>query len=230
MSTGVSVERQGAVMVLHLDDGKVNALSFDALATINAALDEIEADTSIGAVVLHGRPGRFCAGFDLAVIHSGDPAAIVELMCAGGELFARLYGLPVPVVAACTGHALAAGAFLLLASDFRVGADLPCKVGLNEVAIGLPMPAWGSTLVTERLAPTRRQRSLLLAELTGPTEACEVGFLDVVVPEGDVLSVAMAHAAQYAEYPRHAYAGTVRSARGEVLKRLSEQIARDRSR
>lgn len=230
MSAGVTVERQGKVLVLHLDDGKVNALSFDALDTINAALDQVEADESIGAVVLHGRPGKFCAGFDLGVITSGDPAAVTRIMCAGGELIARLYGLPVPVVSACTGHALAAGAFLLLASDMRVGADIPCKVGLNEVAIGLAMPGWASTIAIERLAVTRRQRALLLAEVTGPAEACEVGFLDVVVPEGDVLNVALERAAQYAEFPRAAYHGTARTARGPVLAKIAEQIAADRAR
>lgn len=230
MSAGVVVERQGGVLVLHLDDGKVNALSFEALDTINAALDQVEADESIGAVVLHGRPGKFCAGFDLSVIQSGDPAAVTRLMCAGGELIARLYGLPAPVVSACTGHALAAGAFLLLASDLRIGADIPCKVGLNEVAIGLAMPGWASTIAIERLAVTRRQRALLLAELTGPAEACEVGFLDHVVPEADVLSTALERAAQYAEFPRHAYAGTLRTARGAVLDQMRQQIERDRTR
>ena len=230
MSAGVTVERQGAVLILHLDDGKVNALSFEALDTINAALDQVDSDESIGAVVLHGRPGKFCAGFDLNVIHGGDPAEIVRIMCAGGDLICRLYGLPVPVVSACTGHAIAAGAFLLLASDLRVGADLPCKIGLNEVAIGLPMPGWGSAIAIERLAVTRRQRSLLLAEITGPAEACEVGFLDIVVPEADVLTVALERAAQYAQFSRVAYHGTVRSARGAVLERMAQLIERDRSR
>ena len=64
-SDHVRVERRGQVLVVHLDDGKANALSTSMIAAIGAAIDAAEADETVGAVVLHGRAGRFCAGFDL---------------------------------------------------------------------------------------------------------------------------------------------------------------------
>ncbi|HNJ98648.1 MAG TPA: crotonase/enoyl-CoA hydratase family protein, partial [Ilumatobacteraceae bacterium] len=196
---------------------------------INAALDEVESDESIGAVVLHGRPGRFSAGFDLTVVNGGDMKAIIGIMVKGASMFRRLYGLPVPVVSACTGHAVAGGAFVLLASDYRVGADLPCKIGLNEVAIGLVLPAWAITFCHERLSKRHAQRSVMLAELTGPVGAVDAGFLDEVQPEGEVLARAVAKAGEYAQFSRAAYHGNVKAMRGATLAALDAQIAKDRA-
>jgi enoyl-CoA hydratase len=61
----------------------------------------------------------------------------------GAELAVRVLGFPYPVVTACPGHAYPMGAFLLLASDIRIGADGPYRIGLNEVAIGIPVPTFG---------------------------------------------------------------------------------------
>ena len=224
----IATEAGNTVMVVHVDDGKANALSRATIAEIMAALDEAEADETVGAVVLHGRPGKFSAGFDLSVMGSGDFTAVVTLMCDGGDLVRRIYGLQVPVVAACTGHALAAGAFLLLAADLRVGADVACKIGLNEVAIGIVLPDWAITMCHERLSKRHIQRAVLLAEVTGPAGAVEAGFLDQVAPEGEVLSVAIARAGEYAAFTRAAYHGSVVALRGPALALLEQQVTKDR--
>jgi len=218
-----------AVMVVHLDDGKANALSPATIAAVNAALDEAEADTSISALVLHGRPGKFCAGFDLNVMRGNDLAAIVDLVSDGGDLVRRLYGSSVPVVAACTGHALAAGALLLLGCDLRIGADIDCKIGLNEVAIGMVLPGWALTIAAERLSRRHLQPAVALAQVFDGRGAVEAGYLDQVAPEADVLATAVAQAAAFGALNRMAYAGTVAALRGGVLARMAEQIAADRT-
>ncbi|CAB4362254.1 MAG: crotonase/enoyl-CoA hydratase family protein [Actinobacteria bacterium] len=227
-SSAVTVERNDRVLIIHLDDGKANALSFDVMAALSAVLDDVESDTTVGAIVIHGRPGKFCAGFDLSVMSSGDWNAVAGMMCAGGDIVRRLYAMPVPVVAACTGHALAAGALLLMGCDMRIGADVACKIGLNEVALGIVLPDWALTISQERLSGRHLQAAVALAELTGVAGAVEAGFLDIVVPEAEVLSTAVARAQVYATLSRDAYGGTVRAMRGPVLQLLAEQIERDR--
>jgi len=222
------------VMVVHLDDGKANALSPAMIAAINAALDSAEANDTVGAVVLHGRPGVFCAGFDLSVMKTGDIAAISAMVADGGSLVHRLYGSRLPVVAACTGHALAAGALLLLGCDVRVGqvpeADTKHRIGLNEVAIGMVLPAWALSISVERLSRRHLQRAVANARLTGAPEAVDVGYLDELAPAGEVLSTAVAVAAELATtLHRRAYAGTVAALRGELLAAMGEQIANDRA-
>src|SRR5438552_1998622 len=126
----ITSSRDGDVAIVRMDDGKANALSHASIDALNAALTA--AERYAHSVVLVGRPGRFCAGFDLSVINAG-PAEMQALVRRGGELAVRLFMFPRPVVAACTGHALAAGAIILMASDHRVGAQGAFKIGLNEV-------------------------------------------------------------------------------------------------
>ena len=224
----LTIERVDDVVVVHLDDGKANALSAELIGAVMSAIDTAEADPSVAALVLHGRAGRFCAGFDLEVIRGDDLAAVVGLVSDGGALVHRLYGSALPVVAACTGHALAAGALLLLGCDVRLGADLDCKIGLNEVAIGLVLPNWALTIAAERLSPRHLQMAVATARVTGAHGATEAGFLDEVVPAGELLAAAIARAHQMSALDRGAYARTVRALRGPVLDRMEQQIAADR--
>jgi len=224
----VTTEVVDRVLVIHLDDGKANALSFDMITAISHALDQAEADDTIGAVVLHGREGKFSGGFDLSVMRSGDWGAVATLVSDGGDLVRRLYGSSVPVVAACTGHALAAGALMLLGCDVRVGADVPCKIGLNEVAIGMVLPAWAITIAQDRLSRRHIQLAVVTAQVTDGGGAMAAGFLDEVVPERDVLARAIERAAELAALSGRAYAGTVLAVRGPVLERMAAQITSDR--
>ncbi|MEM9466329.1 MAG: crotonase/enoyl-CoA hydratase family protein [Actinomycetota bacterium] len=226
----LTIERRDQVMVLHLDDGKANALSFDLIAAMLTAIDEAEADDSIGAVVIHGREGRFSAGFDLGVMMADDFSAIVNLVANGGELVRTIYGCSVPVVAASTGHALAAGALMLLGCDVRVGGDQAAKVGLNEVAIKMVLPDWALTIAEVRLSKRHMQRAIMNARITSPAEAVDVGFLDEVVPTDEVLDRAIAVAAELAAtLDPKAYAGSVKAFRGATLATMDQQVATARA-
>ena len=166
---------------------------FDMIDGILTAIHEAENDDQIGAVVVHGREGKFSAGFDLGVMMADDQSAIVNLVANGGELVRTLYGCSVPVVAASTGHALAAGALMLLGCDVRVGADVPAKVGLNEVAIKMVLPDWALTIAGARLSKRHMQRSIVNARITSPADAVDVGFLDEVVPADELLDLSLIH-------------------------------------
>src|SRR5436305_14814945 len=100
----VTSELDGKTAVITMDDGKANALSYEMIDALLGALGRAEGEAS--AIVLAGRPERFCAGFDLKVMMSGIDQARA-LLTRGAELLMRLYGSPLPVVIACTGHALA---------------------------------------------------------------------------------------------------------------------------
>ena len=130
----VSVERRGKVLVVAVDDGKANALSASLSRRIRAVVDGAVADAEVGAIVIAGRPGRFSAGFDLNVFQGGDAEAIREMVAVGGGMVQSLYGSRVPVVAACTGHAVAAGALMLLGCDRRVGPDADVTIDTAEVS------------------------------------------------------------------------------------------------
>ncbi len=226
----VSAERHGSVLLVRVDDGKANAFSVPMLAALDAQIDAAEADDGVGAVVIAGNDRAFFAGFDLNVIRSGDRAATMELVSAGGAMVRRAYGASVPVVAACTGHAVAAGALLLLGCDHRIGPDAPVKIGLNEVAIALTLPEWALTISKERLSKRHLQRCVANARLLDGAGAAEAGFLDEAVVPDAVIDRALETAAELAETldPR-AYAGTVAALRGDVLADMDASIERDRA-
>src|SRR5262245_28233481 len=119
---------EGTTAIVQMDDGKANALSDAMIGELIDALTRAEHEAT--ALVLAGREARFCAGFDLKVMMSG-PEQAKSLLVRGAELLMRFYGSPIPIVAACTGHALAGGALVLLSTDVRIGAAGPFKIGLN---------------------------------------------------------------------------------------------------
>ena len=171
----VTVSLVGSVALVRIDDGKVNALGPGLLDSLWGALDTAEAHAE--AVVLAGRPGVFSAGLDLNVVRTSARAAI-DLLHKGSDIFLRLAEFPRPVVAACTGHALAAGAVILLCCDVRIGAAGDFKIGLNEVAIGLALPELVVELARKRLSPRHFTVACNTAQIYSPTEATDVGFLD----------------------------------------------------
>jgi enoyl-CoA hydratase len=227
MSDLVRFSLAGPVARLDFDDGKANVISPASLPALNAALDRAEKEA--GAVALFGRPGRFCAGFDLNTMQSGADSAR-RLVAGGARLAARLAASPLPVVIGCGGHALAMGALLLLGADLRIGAEGDFKLGLNEVAIGLTLPAFAVELANERLAKRHLLRATTTAEAYGPAAACDAGFLDRVVPAERLEAETMAEATRLAELPRPAFAGTKLALRGAMVERiragLDENLAR----
>ena len=215
------------VAVLRLDDGKANALSPAVIEALDSALDRTEKDA--GAVCLLGRPGRLSAGFDLAVMRSG-PEPMRKLVTAGAELCLRMAVHPLPIVIGCTGHALAAGALLLLSADARIGARGDFKIGLNEVAIGMSLPIFAYELARERLSKRHLLRAAAQAELYAPDAAVDAGFLDSACEPGQVVPAALAEARRLAALPQPAFARTKAALRGEMVASLRATLAEDMAR
>jgi enoyl-CoA hydratase len=218
----VSLERDGAVAVISIDDGKANALSPDVLSALSEAFDKAEADGAT-AVLVQGRPGRFSAGFDLSIMTSGvDPMR--ALVTQGAELLLRIFTYPVPVVAACTGHALAAGALVLLVSDVRIGADGEFKIGLNEVAIGMGLPIFAIEFARYRMPPSAFD-SALLGEVFAPADAVRVGYLDRT--SANVVDDAMAQAQRLSALRSGAVNHSKQLARKSIADQIKASLAAD---
>lgn len=220
----VTTTIEDGVAVLRFDDGKVNALSYDALEALSDGLDQAEREAS--AVCLVGRDGVFSAGFDLTIMTTGIESAL-GLVTAGGKLLLRIYLHPQPVVAAVTGHALAAGVLLAATCDVRIGADVPAKIGLNETAIGMSLPSFGMELARDRLQPTVLGRATLGAEIFDPHGAVAAGWLDQVVPADDCVDAAIAEARRLGAFSPAAYAQTKRMLREPTIERTRAAASRE---
>ena len=208
---------EGTTALLHMDDGKANALSDAMITALVAGIARAEKEAS--AIVLSGRPERFCAGFDLKIMMSG-PENAKALLVRGSDLLMKLYGASIPLVVACTGHALAGGALVLLTGDVRIGAAGSYRIGLNEVSIGLPVPVLAMELARDRIASSELARATLMAQVYGPEEAARVGYLDRVVPAGEVLGLAKEEAAKLGALSRTAFAATKTRLRGKTIAHI----------
>lgn len=224
MTTLVTYQLEDSIATITMDDGKVNALSPSMLGQIDAALERAEADQAV--VIVTGRPGVFSAGFDLAVLGDGGDGAI-SMVRAGFELAERLLSFPLPVAVACTGHAMAMGAFLLLSGDYRVGAAGPYRFSANEVAIGLTMPRAAIEILRQRLTPAAFTRAAILAETFTPQNAVEVGFVDRVVEASEVSAVARSVAMGMAGLDMRAHSATKLRAREQTLAAIRAAIDSD---
>ena len=151
MNKRASYARSGSIGHIVMDDGKLNIMSVDMLAALHGAFDEAERDKTV--VVLTGRGKAFSAGFDLTVFADGTAGEIHTMTKSGAELALRLLSFPTPVVAACNGHALPMGAFLLMASDIRIAAEGAYGIGMNEVAIAINVPRFAIEIARNRLTP-----------------------------------------------------------------------------
>ena len=223
---GLDYSLDGRVALLRLDDGKANALSHAAIDALHGALDRAEKEA--GAVCLLGRDGRFCAGFDLGTMRSGvEPMR--RLVIAGAELLLRMAVYPLPVAIGCTGHALAAGALLLLAADARLGARGEFKLGLNEVAIGLRLPVFACELARERLSKHHFLRATAQAELYAPEAAVDAGFLDALFAPAELAGATLAEARRLAELPQPAFRSTKALLRGRLVAEVRATLHEDMS-
>lgn len=222
MNQLVSYERVDRAARLRMDDGKVNAMSPAMLGALHDALDRAEADKAI--VVLEGRDDIFSAGFDLKLIANGTAEDIHTMLRRGGELALRVLSFPNPVITATRGHAYPMGAFLMLAADWRIGAEGDWRTGLNEVRINMTVPGFALEVARQRLTPAWFSRTVMTGEMFGPAAAREAGFIDMVVPPQEVeAAIQTAIAWMEGVVPAH-HTATKRAARAASIAAMRAAI------
>ncbi|MCW5803245.1 MAG: crotonase/enoyl-CoA hydratase family protein [Deltaproteobacteria bacterium] len=220
----VSYTLEGSTAVIRMDDGKANALS-DAM--IDALLDAlVKAEGEAAAIVLAGRADKFCAGFDLRTMMSG-PEHAKALLHKGSQLLLGLYGIPLPLVVACTGHALAGGALVVLTGDVRIATAGAFRIGLNEVSIGLPVPVLAMELARDRLTAAALPHATLGARIYNPDEAAVAGYVDEVVAADALMPRALAEAARLGALPRAPYKATKQRLRGRTIDYIRTAMEED---
>jgi enoyl-CoA hydratase len=219
----VSYVNTAGVARVSMDDGKVNVMSTAMLSELMSAFERAQKERAI-VILTSGRAGIFSAGFDTKILNRKDPQEVYEMVRLGAELAARVLAFPYPVVTACPGHAYPMGAFLLLASDLRIGADGPYRIGFNEVAIGIPVPTFALELGRHRLLPPYLQRTALAGEMFAPSEAVTAGFLDRVVPADILQHSADAAAAVLGKIDLPSYTSTKERLRREAVAAVRTAI------
>ncbi|MCG8838758.1 crotonase/enoyl-CoA hydratase family protein [Tenacibaculum dicentrarchi] len=224
MSALIDYTSEENYVIITLNNGKVNAISHEVIDSLNQLLDKAEAQKKV--VILTGQPGIFSAGYDLKSMTT-SPESALKLVTKGSKLSHRMLSFPTPIITACTGHAIAKGAFLLLSADYRLGAEGNFKIGFNEVLIGMTMHNAGVQITKGRLTPNYVNRSVNNAEMYSPKDAVTAGFLDKIVPEIQVLPTAIKIAEMFAKLNLKAHHQTKLKVRKTALRSLKKAIKKD---
>ena len=224
MNEFVTYQSEDNFVVITIKNGKANAISHEVIHGLNRSLDKAQQENKV--VILTGQNGIFSAGFDLKVMTKSSESA-KELVIKGSKLSLRMLSFPQPIIVLCSGHAIAKGAFLLLSSDYRIGVAGNFKIGLNEVMIGMTMHHAGIAIAKARLSEVYLNRSVNNAEIYNPKEAIKAGFLDMIVPEKELLSTAIKVAEMFSKLNKKAHFETKLKVRKTHLKDLEKAIDLD---
>lgn len=221
------LEPDGELFILRMQGGKANAMSPAMIDRLGVLLDEVARSEARG-LVLTGDGKAFCAGLALPELIELDRAALRRFMAEFERVLLGLFLLPMPVVAAIEGHAIAGGCVLANQCDVRVVADRPLHIGLSEVQLGIGLPALVIETLRAFLPPPSLLRVALRGELVGPHDALALGLVEELAPAPALHERACARARELAGVPRSAYAQVKRAWRlpiAETIERTSERAA-----
>lgn len=218
----VSVETSGTVTVVRIDRPPANAISIELLDELVDALEGLAAEAP-AAVVIAGRVGFFSAGVDLKAVPGYGPDEQRRMVSGINRMVLAAYGMPCPVVAAVTGHAIAGGLVLALCADLRI-ASLEGRYGLTEIKVGVPYPQAAIGVVRAELPSHAARRLVLSNELIDATEALGLGLFDYVLERDAVLPRALELATAMAAFPADVYAATKRELRGQPLDAIRAAV------
>ena len=173
-----------------------------------------------------GRESVFSAGFDLKVMKRGGLDAL-RMLRAGYALTARVMAYPYPVIAACNGHVMAMGVFLMLSADYVIGSRGDFKIAANEVAIGLTMPRVAAAMLRHRLNPAAFQRAVTLSDFFDVESAFRAGFFDELVDPVDLMPRAAVRADAFKELDQNAHRASKRRIRAALIRKIRFSIPLD---
>lgn len=182
----ITLQMLDSLALLTMDDGKANAMNETFLTALDQCLDQAQ---EASALVVAGRAGFFSGGLDLKTLPALPEVDFLRTVNLFERVMRKVLTFPRPTLARVQGHAMAGGAVLLLCCDQVVGGVGRYKVGLNEVAIGLPLPEFVLQLGRSRLQTADHRRALLLGQTYAPEEARRVGFLDELVEDPESVTL-----------------------------------------
>lgn len=212
---------EGGIAKISLDNGKANAVSFDLAEEFMANLERAKKESK--GVLISGNIGIFSAGFDLKVMASG-PEEAHKMVAKGMLLLEQIYSHPQPIVAACEGHAIGMGVFLLLVCDYRIGALGEFVLKLPETAIDMPFNPTLRILAKNHIHPLHHARAIVQSQGYSPSQAATMGMLDEAVEAGQVQQKSLEKLAELCKLPSGRYEENKLFIRAEQIKDIYQSL------
>ncbi len=211
----VVVERlRGGVAKLTLNNPPLNLVTLGMTAQLMQALEELEGDSGVRAVVVSGAGDRaFCAGSDVGEFAEVRDAVVEKKLAQENRAFSSFEELSKPVIAAIEGIAYGGGCEISMACDLRIAGE-SAKIALPEVKLGVVPGSGGLFRLPELVGPARAMELMYLGEPIDAHEARRLGLVNEVVPDGEALPRAIELGRRISRRPREAVAAIKRGVSG----------------
>ena len=231
MSDDLVVDVVGAVATVRMNRPEsMNSLSRSLKDALVDALARLAEDETVRAVVLTGTGRGFCVGQDLrehaALLAEGDSSPLSTVVEHYNPIVESLAGMPKPVIAAVNGMAAGAGAGFAFACDFRIAAE-SAKFLLAFAGVGLSLDSGVSWTLPRLIGSARATALALLAEPIDAQAAFDMGLVNAVVPDENVLAAAQELAARLAAGPTTAYGAIKECLNYAASSTLTEALAKE---
>ena len=217
-----TLKKEDNISTITLDDGKANVFSSEMSKQVNECLDQVE--TESGCLIITGKEAMFSAGIDLKTIQGGDIGQIQEMSISAFKLLARIFSFPRPVIAACSGHGIALGTFLLCCCDYRIGVKGEFMLGANEMRTNMVIPTPILELIKFRVNDSHKYRAVLGAEMYTLTDAQDAGLIDEVVNPNELMNAAIEKAKDLATMGHPSYTLTKELFIAEPMSKINEAM------
>ena len=211
------------IRVLKLAHGKVSAMDIELGEALIDAFKAAQ-DDSVGAVILTGTGSSFSAGVDLFRVLDGGPDYARRFLPVLDDFLRQVLTFPKPVIAAVNGHAIAGGCILAAACDRRIMTDGKGRIGIPELAVGVPFPALPMQIMAARVTDSALRDLVFSGRTLQVDDARAIGLVDEKCPDGMLMDRAHETARNYMAIPARAFALTKEAFYGPILQR-SEQLA-----
>lgn len=219
----VQISKTAKTATVMLNREKVNALNGMVVDQVRNALTSIEHNPDIQSVILTGKGRFFSFGFDIPEFLSYTKQQFTDYLTNFTSLYEYLFTYPKPVVAALNGHTVAGGCMLALACDHRVMVSGRARISLNEIGFGSSVFAGSTEMLRFHVGSHNAAKVLYSGALYSAGEAKEMGLVDTVVEDADLINTALKTAAELGDKDPHAFAGIKSLLRSAVAQDFKQR-------
>ena len=205
-----------SILTLRLAHGKASAMDLELCESLRNELETVAENAETRAIILTGTGSIFSAGVDLPRLIDSGGDYVLRFVEALDAMLRALFLFPKPAVAALNGHAIAGGAIMAFASDYRLMSG--GRIGVPEALVGVPFPPLALEIVRFAVARQYIQSLIYLGWTVEPDRALALGLIDEVVPGEQLLPRALEIARQVAEIAPDAFRLTKRQLREPFLR------------
>jgi len=218
------------ILIARFSTPPAYAMTFESLVNIREAVKKVNEDDKLKGLIFTGEDKYFCSGFDLPTFMSFKTREdVLGFFNIEEEMLYEIFTCRKPVIAAINGHCTAGGFIIAMGCDYRIAVDNPkAKMGMTETKIGLSLTIAEMELVRSGLNSDKLLRDVMYdGEKYSFEQGKELGFIDRIVPEAELIETAKKKICYWWDQPLHAFENLKYCLRYPIASHLRYRLDND---